>query len=80
MRRGAVTTGTSALGGSDKVKLMARSSMDDVIDVYKKDVDVTLLQECLRRTVPERMEALQRSLTAIEELREQVARAKAKSA
>ena len=57
----------------------ARSSMDDVIDLYKRDVDITLIDECLRRTIPERMQALQNALTAIEELREGVARAKAKS-
>jgi hypothetical protein len=55
---------------------MPGSSIDEVIEIYKRDVDVTLLDECLRRTVPERMWALQAALTAIEELREQVAKAK----
>lgn len=51
--------------------------MDDVIEVYKRDVDRTLIAECLRRTVPERMQALQNALTALEELPIQVAKAKA---
>lgn len=37
---------------------MAANSIDDVIEVYKRDVDLTLIAECLRRTVPERMQAL----------------------
>ena len=56
---------------------MSADSIDDVIEVYKRDVDLTLIAECLRRTVPERMQALQNALTAIEELRVQVAKAKA---
>jgi hypothetical protein len=27
-----------------------RSSIDDIIDVYKRDVDVSLIEENLRRT------------------------------
>lgn len=69
--------GTSDPSGN--VKLMATSSIDEIIAIYKKDVDVTLIDECLRRTVPERMWALQAALTAIEELREQVAKAKAQT-
>lgn len=32
------------------------SSIDDVIDVYKRDVDRTMLRDNLRRTVTERLE------------------------
>ena len=35
------------------------SSLDDIIEVYKRDVDVSLIDECLRRTVEERIRALE---------------------
>jgi len=35
-----------------------RSSIDDVIDVYKRDVDRTLIRERLKRSVEERLEDL----------------------
>ncbi len=35
------------------------NSMDKVIDVYKRDVDLTLIDESLRRTPEERIRALQ---------------------
>ena len=35
------------------------NSMDAVIDVYKRDVDLTLLDESLRRTPEERVRALE---------------------
>ena len=38
--------------------LPARSSMDDVIDVYKKDVDRTLLREALKLTPDQRLRRL----------------------
>ena len=34
------------------------NSIDAIIELYKKDVDVTLLDEALRRTVEERIRAL----------------------
>jgi hypothetical protein len=46
-----------------------RSSIDDIIDLYKRDVDVSLIDECLKRTVEERLQALQDGMNAIEELR-----------
>lgn len=46
-----------------------RSSMDDVIDLYKKDVDRTLLRENLRLTVDERIQKLMSCLALIEEMR-----------
>jgi hypothetical protein len=44
------------------------SSLDDIIEVYKRDVDVTLIDECLRRTVEERIRALEE----FEEFREEL--------
>ena len=44
------------------------SSLDDIIEVYKRDVDVSLLDECLRRTVQERIRALE----AFEQFREEL--------
>ena len=35
------------------------NSVDEIIELYKRDVDVTLLDECLKRTVEERLQALQ---------------------
>jgi hypothetical protein len=46
------------------------NSMDDVIDVYKKDVDMTLIRECLKLTVEERIRRLQE----FEEFREELQR------
>jgi hypothetical protein len=46
-----------------------RSSIDDVIDVYKRDVDVSLIAETLKRSVEERLEALMQFEAFIEELR-----------
>ncbi|MDX2152322.1 MAG: hypothetical protein SFV54_16410 [Bryobacteraceae bacterium] len=45
------------------------SSMDLVIEAYKKDVDVTLLDENLKRTAEERVLALQKFEEFREELR-----------
>ena len=52
-----------------------RSSIDDIIELYKRDVDLTLIDECLRRTVEERLTVLQSFIASIEELRTQTARA-----
>jgi hypothetical protein len=38
---------------------MAVNSMDLVIEAYKKNVDQSLLDECLKRTVEERIRALE---------------------
>ena len=43
--------------------------MDLVIELYKKDVDQTLLDECLKRTVEERIRALEEFEQFREELR-----------
>lgn len=47
----------------------ARSSLDDVIAAYAKDVDRTLLVENLRRTVEERLLNLMALQQFAEELR-----------
>ena len=35
------------------------SSIDEIIERYKRDIDVTLIDESLRRTVEERLLALE---------------------
>ena len=47
----------------------AVNSMDLVIDEYKKHIDQSLLDECLRRTVEERIQALEEFQEFLEELR-----------
>ena len=47
-----------------------RDSMDDVIELYKKDVDMTLIRECLKLTVEQRIRRLQE----FEEFREELQR------
>jgi hypothetical protein len=46
-----------------------RSSIDDVIDVYKRDVDRTLIRQRLMRSVEERLEDLMDFQRFAEELR-----------
>ena len=45
-----------------------RSSIGDIIDLYKRDVDVSLIEENLKRSVEERLESLMRLQEFIEEL------------
>lgn len=52
-----------------------RSSMDDVIDCYKKDVDRTLLREALALTPGQRLQKLVDLLRAADALREAGTRA-----
>ena len=47
-----------------------RSSIDDIIDVYKRDVDVSLIEANLKRSVEERLEMLMQFQTFIEGLRQ----------
>ena len=47
-----------------------RSSIDDIIDLYKQDVDRTLLREQLRKTPDERV----RELVALERFAEELQR------
>jgi hypothetical protein len=42
--------------------------VDPVIEAYKKDVDQTLIDESLRRTVQQRIDAMIDTLRAVEEL------------
>jgi hypothetical protein len=44
------------------------SSIDEIIELYKRDVDMTLIEECLKRTVEERILALEEFETFREEL------------
>ena len=45
------------------------NSIDEIIELYKRDVDVTLIDESLRRTVEERLRALEEFEAFREELR-----------
>jgi len=47
-----------------------RSSIDDIIDLYKKDVDRTLIRENLKLTPEERLRKAQQMAKMAEELRE----------
>lgn len=46
-----------------------RSSIDDIIALYKRDVDVSLIVENLKRSIDERLEALMQLQAFVEELR-----------
>ena len=48
------------------------NSIDEIIEIYKRDVDVTMIDEGLKRTVEERMQ----SLEAFEDLREEFRKAR----
>jgi hypothetical protein len=50
--------------------LAERSSIDDIIDLYKMDVDRTLLREALKLTPEQRLERLYELVRLAEELRE----------
>jgi hypothetical protein len=56
-----------------------RSSIDDVIDVYKRDVDRTLIRQRLTRSIEERLEDLMELQRFAEELRRAGRRAAAGS-
>jgi hypothetical protein len=45
------------------------NSIDEIIELYKRDVDVTLIDESLRRTVEGRLRALEEFEAFREELR-----------
>ena len=47
-----------------------RSSLDDIIDLYKKDVDRALLREALKLTPEQRLDRLYELVRSAEELRE----------
>jgi hypothetical protein len=46
-----------------------KSSMDAVIEAYKKDVDMTLIRENLKLTVEERLIKLQNFVEFLDEMR-----------
>ena len=53
-----------------------RSSIDDIIDAYEKDVDVSLIRERLKRSVEERLEDLMELQCFADELGEAGRRAR----
>ena len=52
------------------------SSIDKIIEIYKRNVDVTLIDAALQRTVEERIRALEEFERFREELRDAVERAR----
>ena len=50
------------------------SSVDEIIERYKRDVDLTLIDAALRRTVEERIQALEEFERFREELRDAMER------
>jgi len=50
------------------------SSIDEIIEIYKRDVDKTLIDACLQRTVEERIQALEDFQDFLGELRTQMIR------
>ncbi len=54
------------------------NSIDEIIEIYKRDVDVTLIDESLKLTVEERMEDLRRMAEFAEEVRAGMERARDK--
>ncbi|MBI4908619.1 MAG: hypothetical protein HY820_33675 [Acidobacteria bacterium] len=45
------------------------NSIDAIIEIYKRDVDQSLIDECLKRTVEQRILALQEFEAFCEQLR-----------
>ena len=41
--------------------MLRPNSIDEIIEIYKRNVDVSLLDECLKRTVEERLRMLEAS-------------------
>ena len=56
-------------GSRHNLRVM-RSSIDEIIDLYKKDVDRTLIRENLKLTTEERLMKAQQMAQMAEELRE----------
>ena len=48
------------------------NSLDEIIEIYKRDVDRTLVDACLERTVEERIRALEEFDVFLAELRAKV--------
>jgi hypothetical protein len=53
----------------DDGRMTGRSSLDDVIEVYKRDVDRTLLRENLKLSPDQRVRKMIAALEFVEELR-----------
>ena len=45
------------------------NSIDEIIEIYKRDVDITMIDENLKRTVAERMQTLEAMAEFVEECR-----------
>ena len=45
------------------------NSIDDIIELYKRDIDITMIDASLKRTVEERMRALEEMARFVEEVR-----------
>ena len=50
-----------------KEEITERSSIDDIVELYKRDVDRTLLRENLKLTVEQRFEQLMNMQRFVEE-------------
>ncbi|HLW75624.1 MAG TPA: hypothetical protein VKS01_01545 [Bryobacteraceae bacterium] len=59
---------------------MAGNSLDEIIEIYKRDVDVTLLRENLKLTPTQRIEQLMSMQRFVEELRRAGREAREKAA
>jgi hypothetical protein len=44
------------------------NSIDEIIEIYKRDVDLTMIDASLKRTVEERMRALEEMATFVDEV------------
>ena len=62
--------GDASSNANSVPKLAPADYRDPVIEVYKKDVDRTLLRENLKLTVQERFEKFERFMEYVNELRE----------
>ena len=65
--------GMKAVEGRWRLYTGAMSSIDEIIEIYKRDVDWTLIEENLKRSVQERIEAMEQFNEFIGELRAGVA-------
>jgi hypothetical protein len=52
------------------------NSIDEIIELYRRDIDKTMIVESLRRTVDERIAALEEFLRFREELRASMERSR----
>ena len=59
----------AAVAETTRVEMVPGDSVQEIIDIYKKDVDRTLLIENLKLTVEERLLKAERVMEYVEELR-----------